>query len=88
MGVPLTSKVREGEYYFKYVFDGRLYTALLMQLRLYDCRRLQRLVGVIQREYLFAIRERLAHILLKINGSLAGASEHSDLESKSVADLE
>lgn len=77
-GIPLTTKQRVGDYYFSYTVDGRIVTALLMQMRLFDCRRLQRKVGNIHGQQLYEIRTQIATILLKKSAPITGASEHAN----------
>jgi len=63
LGVPLTSnEVKEGKYYHKLIsFSGSI--AILSQVRLFDAKRLVRLMGKIENEELKEIKIKLGKII-------------------------
>jgi len=63
LGVPLTSNEnKEGKYYYKLIsFSGS--TAILSQVRLFDAKRLLRLMGKIKNEELKEIKIKLGKIV-------------------------
>ncbi|OGI64089.1 hypothetical protein A2733_00230 [Candidatus Nomurabacteria bacterium RIFCSPHIGHO2_01_FULL_40_20] len=62
LGVPLTSQDKEGKYYFKLKsFIGS--TAILSQVRLFDAKRLLRLMGKVENEELKEIKIKLGKIV-------------------------
>jgi mRNA interferase MazF len=63
LGVPLTSnKEKEGKYYHKLIsFSGS--TVILSQVRLFDAKRLLRLMGKVENEELKAIKIKLGSIV-------------------------
>lgn len=63
LAVPLTSKRKIGNYYFELTIGGRISWALLTQMRIFDCRRLQRLVGKIPHSELRNLREQIRKLI-------------------------
>ncbi|MCX6781011.1 MAG: type II toxin-antitoxin system PemK/MazF family toxin [Candidatus Magasanikbacteria bacterium] len=64
-GVPLTSSQKNGFYSFPLVVKEREVTALLMQFRMFDCKRLRRKVGAVPPSQLAIIKQRVTDILWK-----------------------
>ena len=62
-GVPLTSKPKIGSYYHEIKFGDRTSWALLAQIRTFDCRRLQRIIGKIPHSELHRIRMHVRELI-------------------------
>jgi mRNA interferase MazF len=62
-GIPLTSTLRTGSYYYQFEFKGRISTALLSQARLFDRKRLARKMGHVSNEEFQALRGRFVDLL-------------------------
>lgn len=63
LGIPLTSKSKQGNYFFRVEIGERVSWAMFAQIRTFDCRRLQRCVGKLAHSELYAIRLRLRALI-------------------------
>lgn len=63
--VPLSSGIKEGNYFYSSLFAGEHSTAVLIQMRLVDSRRLQRRIGTVPLAELHVIRERVTALAFK-----------------------
>jgi len=62
LGVPLTSQEKEGKYYHKLIsFTGS--TAILSQIRLFDAKRLLRVIGKVESKELKEIKIKTGKII-------------------------
>lgn len=62
LGVPLTSQGKEGKYYHKLIsFSGS--TAILSQVRLFDAKRLLRIIGKVGSKELNEIKLKISKII-------------------------
>ena len=61
--LPMTTKDKEGEYYYKIKYDGRAFNVILSQLRLTSVKRFHRLVRKISPKQFNEIKERLIGFL-------------------------
>lgn len=62
-GVPLSSQLKQGEFYHQFQFDGKLSTAILSQMRTYDTRRLISFQGKINDRDYEVIKAKLINII-------------------------
>jgi len=62
-GVPLTKSKRSSQYYYSFNLNSKTSTAILSQLRLIDCKRLQYKTGAITTKDLSNIRKNLRQLL-------------------------
>ena len=63
-GVPLSSKIKEGNpYYLAFEFKGKVNSALISQMRLFDSRRLTHLMGKLPNPEFEAIRTAVKNML-------------------------
>lgn len=62
-GVPLTSKVRSGRYYFSFQLRQQTRTALLSQLRLFDAKRIIRIIGTLSWSDFHELKRRLVKLI-------------------------
>lgn len=62
-GIPLSTTEKKGEYYHTFVVNGRVSTALLSQLKVFDTKRLISKYGMLNIKDFNSIREKLAKFL-------------------------
>ena len=62
-GVPLSTTEKDGKYYHKFVVNGKVSTALLSQMRVYDTRRFINKYGYASQRDFAVIREKLIKFL-------------------------
>jgi mRNA-degrading endonuclease toxin of MazEF toxin-antitoxin module len=62
-GVPLSSKSKNGSFFFGFTFQGKLSTALLVQAKMYDVKRLDKKMGMIDKDNFEKLKERLKVLL-------------------------
>lgn len=63
IGIPLSTSQKEGKYYFKFNFSGKISNAILSQIRLFDSKRLVDKLGRINKHTFQAIKEKVKNIL-------------------------
>lgn len=64
IGIPLSTKIKEeNPYYFGFEFKGRHQSALIAQIRLFDARRLNNLMGQLNDIEYEKIREEVKNLL-------------------------
>lgn len=63
-GIPLSTTEKRGEYYYPFVLNTRVSTALLSQMRVFDTRRLINKVGMINQKDFAEIKGKLKEFLL------------------------
>lgn len=63
LAIPLTSSKKDNDYYHQYELSGRIYAAIVSQLRLLDSRRLSRKIGMIKESDFGIIIEKIHNIL-------------------------
>jgi len=61
--IPLTSKQKEGRFYFSFSFKEKESTALLSQIRLLDRKRLDRKFGVITQKDFSSLQKKISGLL-------------------------
>jgi hypothetical protein len=59
----LSSKQKEGMYYYAFDIHGMQQYAIISQLRLYDKNRLIRKIGMISEQNFFALKEKIKSLL-------------------------
>ena len=62
-GVPLSTTEKEGKYYHKFVANGKVSTALLSQMRVFDTRRFISKYGMIGIKDFRAVKKKLVKFL-------------------------
>lgn len=62
-GVPLSTTKKTGEYYYPFVVNGKVSTALLSQLRVFDTRRFINKYGVADKKSFSEIKQKLVDFL-------------------------
>lgn len=64
IGIPQTTKIKEGKYFHCYKNDGTRYTFILSQIRLFSSKRLLRKVGRLDLNNYNEVKIRLIKILI------------------------
>ena len=62
--IPLTSKSRQGNYFYRSYFVNKNGSAMLYQLRLVDQKRLIRKIGILSIKKFKEMKEKITHLLL------------------------
>lgn len=62
MGVPLTTTIKEGKYYFSFEFTTKKSNAILSQIRPFDVKRVKHKIGVINKEDFKKIKEKISNL--------------------------
>jgi sugar O-acyltransferase (sialic acid O-acetyltransferase NeuD family) len=63
IGIPLTSKIKEGSYYFKFSYKGKISIAMLNQIRVFDIRRHAYFSGKIKNSDFKRLKIQLSEVL-------------------------
>jgi mRNA interferase MazF len=63
LGVPLTSKRKEGDYYYPLDFCGKNGSVLMTQFRVMDSRRLSKIMGTIGKNHFEEIKTALKSLI-------------------------
>lgn len=71
--LPMTSKAKEGKFYFSFPLHGENRTAILSQLRVLSSKRLIRRIGKISNQNFIDVETAIIN-LIKSNDPLSGAS--------------
>ena len=64
--VPLTTKEKQGKYYFSFVLGEGLSTAILSQLRLIDAKRLEYKIGNISKSEFVILKLKLTQLIARV----------------------
>lgn len=62
-GIPLSTQVKEGSYFYSFSFLGEISTALIVQGRLFDTKRLENRLGMIDKTDFQTIKNRVRGLL-------------------------
>ena len=65
LGIPLSSKIKQGKYYYNFEFKGKNSNALLSQVRLFDSKRITHLIGKLSDKQVKLIKEKLCEVIMK-----------------------
>jgi len=63
LGLPLTSKLKEGRFYAEFSFKNKKSTAILSQIRLFDSKRIEYISGQISKGNFRIIKKKLIALL-------------------------
>ena len=63
LAIPLTSSKKDNNYYYQYKLNNKTYAGILSQIRLLDCRRLSRKIGMIKEGDFSKIIEKIHNLL-------------------------
>jgi len=81
-GIPLTSTLRIGSYYYQFPLGERTATAMLAQMRLFDRKRFIRRMDVLSDEQFNELKVRVAALMPEQTNSLQDGRESSEAEAK------
>jgi len=62
-GIPLSTKVKEGSFFFEFMLNDKPSSALLVQGRTYDVKRLENKIGMISKQDFSALKLKLKELL-------------------------
>ena len=62
-GVPLSTQIKQGSFFFEFEFNGKKSNALIVQGRIYDTKRLENRMGMIPNETFNNLKEQLKELL-------------------------
>ena len=62
-GVPLSTQIKEGSFFFKFELNNKNSNALLVQGRLFDTKRLENKIGMINKDDFKNLKENLRKLL-------------------------
>ena len=62
-GVPLSTKLKEGDYYFQFTANNIVQCAILSQLRLFDGQRLLSKIGVVSQQDFSDMKQKIKSLL-------------------------
>jgi len=62
-GIPLSTKIKEGSFFFEFILHNKPSCALLVQGRTYDAKRLENKIGMISKEDFFELKLKLKEFL-------------------------
>ena len=62
-GIPLSTKVKEGNFFFSFELQGEISNALIVQGRLFDSKRLENKIGMIQKDDFEELKVKLKELL-------------------------
>ena len=62
-GIPLSTQIKEGSFFFDFELDGQKSNALLVQARIYDAKRLENKIGKISADDFKRLKTKLGELL-------------------------
>ncbi|KIM12899.1 MAG: hypothetical protein KU38_02975 [Sulfurovum sp. FS08-3] len=62
-GIPLSTQLREGSFFFEFLLNGEKRNALIVQGRLLDTKRLENRIGMINREDFDRLKNKLKELM-------------------------
>ncbi|MBU1657817.1 type II toxin-antitoxin system PemK/MazF family toxin [bacterium] len=62
-GIPLSTKIKEGSFFYSFELNGQTSSALLVQARIYDSKRLENKIGKISTEEFKKLKMKLGELL-------------------------
>jgi mRNA interferase MazF len=62
-GVPLSTQIKQGSFFFEFDFNGKKSNALIVQGRIYDTKRLENRMGMIPNETFNNLKKQLKELL-------------------------
>jgi mRNA-degrading endonuclease toxin of MazEF toxin-antitoxin module len=62
-GIPLSSKIKEGSFFYTFTFQSKQSNALLVQGRLFDSKRLENKMGMIDKDEFKRLKIKLRELL-------------------------
>ncbi len=62
-GIPLSSQIKQGSFFYDFELDGEKSNALLVQARLYDTKRLEKKIGMISKEDFQNLKKKFGELI-------------------------
>lgn len=62
-GIPLSTKIKDGTFFYAFEFQGKMSNALLVQGRLFDSKRLENKMGMIEKDEFSLLKVKLRELL-------------------------
>jgi mRNA interferase MazF len=62
-GVPLSTQIKDGNFFFTFTLNGELSNALLVQGKLFDIRRLEKKIGMISKDEFSQLKLKFKDLL-------------------------
>ena len=62
-GVPLSTKMKDGNFFFEFELLGKKSNALIVQGRLFDSKRLENKIGMMSKDDFIKLKEKLRELL-------------------------
>ncbi len=62
-GIPLSSQIKKGSFFFEFILNNKPSNALLVQGRIYDAKRLENKIGMISKDDFFNLKNSLKELL-------------------------
>lgn len=62
-GIPLSTVIKDHEYYIEYRYKDKTYAALILQARVFSSKRLSRRIGALKRKEFMKILDAFKHVL-------------------------
>ena len=63
LGIPLSTQIKQGSFFFEFELNGKISNALLVQARVYDAKRLENKIGKIDQESFSKLKLKLRELL-------------------------
>jgi len=63
LGIPLSTKIKEGSFFFSFKLNGKVSNALLVQSRSYDSKRLENKIGMISKNDFELLKKRFRELV-------------------------
>jgi mRNA interferase MazF len=62
-GVPLSTQIKQGSFFFEFELNGKKSNALIVQSRIYDTKRLENRIGMISNDEFTSLKKQLKELL-------------------------
>ena len=62
-GIPLSSQIKKGSFFFEFILNNKPSNALLVQGRIYDAKRLENKIGMISKDDFYNLKNSLKELL-------------------------
>ena len=62
-GIPLSTKIKDGTFFYAFEFQGKMSNALLVQGRLFDSKRLENKMGMLEKDEFQLLKVKLRELL-------------------------
>ena len=62
-GIPLSTRIKDGSFFFTFLLNGKQSNALLVQAKVYDTKRLENRIGMIGKDDFTTLKRKLRELL-------------------------